>query len=159
MRKERSDHTLQATALVSELYVHLLKQPNIQWTDRNHFLLAASQAMHRYLVDYARAKRSVKRGRGWHRTDADAADLGEGKNVVEVLAVDELLTRLRENEPRMARVVEMKFFGGLTFSEIGGVLGVDERTAKRDWTLARAWLRGQLGGGDPDDVSGRVGED
>jgi RNA polymerase sigma-70 factor (ECF subfamily) len=159
MRRERSDHTLQPTALVSELYVHLLKQPGFNWTDRNHFLLAASQAMHRYLVDYARAKRSQKRGGGWQRTEAEVSDKAVGKSVIEVLEIDELLTSLRKEEPRMASVVEMKFFGGLTFAEIGGVLGVDERTAKRDWTLARAWLRARLGGGEPDDVSGRMGKD
>jgi RNA polymerase sigma factor (TIGR02999 family) len=151
MRHERPDHTLQATALVNELYLQLLRRSEVAWTSRNHFLLAASQAMRRLLVDHARAKRSQKRGgaAGW-------LELGSGfeqpieNRTIEVLQLDELITRLADREPRMATVVELKFFGGLTFQEIGAVLGADERTAKRDWTLARAWLRGQLGSNESD---------
>lgn len=156
MRRERPDHTLQATALVNELYVQLLQRPGVPWTDRNHFLVAASQAMHRLLVDHARARGSQKRGGGWRRIEmADEHGRPSEDATILVLELDELLSRLAKEEPRMASVVELKFFGGLTFTEIGGALGVDERTAKRDWTLARAWLRGQL---IPNDVSG-VGED
>jgi RNA polymerase sigma factor (TIGR02999 family) len=158
MRGERSDHTLQATALVNELYLHLLRQSGTQWTDRSHFLLAASQAMHRLLVDHARAKRARKRGGTWLRMPLDeVGDKYAGFDSLQVLEVDELLARLAKNEPRMASVVELKFFGGLTFSEIGDVLAVDERTAKRDWALARVWFRGQWSEGGSD-VGGGMGE-
>jgi RNA polymerase sigma factor (TIGR02999 family) len=155
MRRERPDHTLQPTALVNELYLHLLRRPDAAWTSRKHFLVAASQAMHRLLVDYARTKSTQKRGGSWSRLEIQDPD-GKisGEETIRVLELDELLTRLAEKEPRMASVVELKFFGGLTFAEIGEALGVDERTAKRDWTLARVWLRGQL----ESDDGGRVGE-
>jgi RNA polymerase sigma factor (TIGR02999 family) len=156
MRRERPDHTLQATALVNELYLHMLQRPKVGWTDRHHFFLAASQAMHRLLVDHARARRSQKRGGSWIRLDTEAPGLKSSDLPdMELLELDKLLKRLAKQEPRMASVVELKFFGGLTFSEIGDVLGIDERTAKRDWTLARGWLRGQL---EPND-GGRMGED
>lgn len=146
LQRERQGHTLQATALVSELYLHLLQKPDVKWTSRNHFLLAASQAMHRLLVDHARARKAQKRGGGINAMELeDSWIAGNGQDVLQVLEVDALLGRLAEREPRMASVVEMKFFGGLTFAEIGSVLGVDERTAKRDWTLARGWLRWQMG--------------
>jgi RNA polymerase sigma factor (TIGR02999 family) len=129
----------------------------MQWTNRSHFLLAASQAMHRLLVDHARARRARKRGGAWRRLPLeDIADQYAGFDSVQVLEVDELLKRLAEDEPRMASVVELKFFGGLTFSEIGGVLAVDERTAKRDWALARVWFRGKWS---ERDVGDGVGED
>jgi RNA polymerase sigma factor (TIGR02999 family) len=153
MRRERPDHTLQATALVNELYLQLLRRSDLAWTDRNHFLLAASQAMHRLLVDYARARGSRKRGGDWSRLELDdLAGSSSAGHAIEILEFDGLLSRLAKQEPRMARVVELKYFGGLTFAEIGAVLGVDERTAKRDWTLARAWLRGQLGSNDSSGV-------
>jgi len=156
MRRERGDHTLQATALVNELYLHMLQRPNVAWTSRNHFLLAASQAMHRLLIDHARGRRAGKRGGSWIRLDIDDPGVKmPDPQPIELLELDELLKRLAGQEPRMARVVELKFFGGLTFKEIGDVLDVDERTAKRDWTLARRWLRGQL---ETDDGRG-VGED
>jgi RNA polymerase sigma factor (TIGR02999 family) len=149
MRRERSDHTLQATALVNELYIQLLRKTGTAWTDRNHFLFAASQAMHRLLVDHARARESQKRGGGWNRLEiSDEHGPASENSTILVLELDELLTSLAKEEPRMASVVELKFFGGLTFSEIGSVLNMDERTAKRDWTLARAWLRGKLNSND-----------
>lgn len=157
MRAERPDHTLQATALVSELYLHLLRQPDTQWTNRTHFLLAASKAMHRLLVDHARARRARKRGGTWRRLPLEEiADKYAGFDSVQVLEVDELLERLAKEEPRMASVVELKFFGGLTFAEIGEVLSVDERTAKRDWALARVWFKGQWS---ERDVGDGMGED
>lgn len=159
MRRERSDHTLQPTALVNELYLNLMRRSDVTWTSRDHFLLAASHAMHLLLVDHARARKAQKRGGSWSRLEIDDLHGGVSANqAIEILELDELMTRLARQEPRMAKVVEMKFFGGLTFSEIGGALEIDERTAKRDWTLAKAWLRGQLKSSEPNDSSG-MGED
>jgi RNA polymerase sigma factor (TIGR02999 family) len=146
MRKERADHTLQATALINELYLRLLKNPDFVWKDRNHFLLSASQAMRNLLVDHARERRSGKRGGDWIRVEM--ADVGTmaPRNSEQIVEVDKVLHELAKKEPRMAQVVELKFFAGMTFEEIGDVLGVDQRTAKRDWTLARVWLGEHLGG-------------
>lgn len=156
MRHERPDHTLQATALVNELYLQLLRRPGATWTSRSHFLQAASQAMHRLLVDHARARKSQKRGGDWFRLSLeDTSEPQHGRKSIEVLELDELLSRLSQLEPRMAKVVELRFFGGLTFVEVAEALGIDERTAKRDWALARVWLRGQLGS----DEGGGVGAD
>ncbi len=157
MRQERSNHTLQPTELVGELYVQLLRRPDFVWKDRNHFLLAASQAMRHLLVDYARSRATDRRGGDAFRVElADISGLPAPDSNL-ILDVDASLGRLAEAEPRMARVVELKFFGGLTFEEIGKVLDINQRTAKRDWTLAREWLGKNLGGAI--DESGRVGED
>jgi RNA polymerase sigma-70 factor (ECF subfamily) len=158
LRRERADHTLQPTALVGELWLHLLRNPDTKWHDRNHFLVAASRAMHRYLVDHARARGSQKRGGQWHRSTSEIENVSS-ENPAEVLQIHDLLERLQEREPRMASVVEMRFFGGLTFSEISAILSVDERTVKRDWTLARAWLRGHMGESEYENDGGRVGKD
>lgn len=155
LRNERSDHTLQPTALVNELYLQLLRRPEVTWTNRKHFLLSASKAMHHLLVDHARAKRAEKRGGGWQPIEIEDPGDKSSDSAIEALELDELMTRLGEKEPRMAEIVELRFFGGLTLAEISEVLGIDERTVKRDWALARAWLRGHLEGNE----GGRVGED
>jgi RNA polymerase sigma-70 factor, ECF subfamily len=158
MRRERSDHTLQATELVNELYLRLLRQPNFTWRDKDHFLLSASRAMRHFLVDYARERQSVKRGGRLRRFEViEMAELSS-QDCGDVMDVEDALIKLAGVEPRMAQVVELKFFGGLTFEEIGRVLCINERTAKRDWTLARTWLRAHLGGTSGDE-GGRVGED
>lgn len=144
MSRERPDHTWQATALINELYLRLLQKPDFAWKDRNHFLLSASQAMRHLLVDHAREKQSEKRGFGWIRTEFPDASITVQPGPEQILDVDRVLGQLAGKEPRMARVVELKFFGGLTFEEIGSVLGIDQRTAKRDWTLARMWLSNRL---------------
>jgi len=156
MSQERSDHTWQATALINELYLRLLQKPDFAWKDRSHFLLSASQAMRHLLVDHAREKNSEKRGSGWVRTELADADMSAAPSPELILDVDRVLERLARREPRMAQVVELKFFGGLTFAEIGAVVGIDERTAKRDWTLARMWLSNHLREGASND-SGRMG--
>jgi RNA polymerase sigma factor (TIGR02999 family) len=145
MRRERSDHTLQATALINELYLRLLKNPDFVWKDRNHFLLSASQAMRNLLVDHARERKSGKRGGDWIRVDLTDAGTIAPYDAEQIVEVDQVLSELAKKEPRMAQVVELKFFSGMTFEEIGEVLGVDQRTAKRDWTLARVWLAERLG--------------
>ncbi len=158
MSQERPDHTWQATALINELYLRLLQKPDFSWKDRNHFLLSASKAMRHLLVDHAREKNSKKRGAHWVRTELPEAGVGVDSNPEQILDVDRVLKQLAQKEPRMARVVELKFFGGLTFAEIGSILDIDERTAKRDWTLARMWLSSRLGEGAANDSS-RMGAD
>jgi RNA polymerase sigma factor (TIGR02999 family) len=144
MRNERGNHTLQPTALVHEAYVRLADQPQSAWGDRARILGLAAHAMRHILVDHARAHGAGKRGAG-----AVQVTLGEGlvasKEIqVDVLAIDEALTRLAEFDPRQAKVLELHFFSGLTFDEIGHELGVSTRTVKSDWTMARAWLHREL---------------
>ena len=156
MRNEGPGHTLEAAALVNELFVHMAKKSGVRWESRHHFLAAASQEMRRILVDYARARHSLKRGgqlKRVHLMDADASLRVSQQQFLEVI---ELLDQLETEQPRMAKVVEMRCFGGLTHRQIGEVLGIDERTAKRDWRDARAWLESQLRKADPH-VTRRLG--
>jgi RNA polymerase sigma factor (TIGR02999 family) len=158
MRAERRDHTLQPTALVNEFFLELARQNELSWRTRAHFLAVASQVMRRFLIDYSRAHNAAKRGGGNLKLRLDGLNLlrsGEGLDMVEI---DDVLTRLAAEEPRMAQVVEMRCFGGLTYEEIAESIGIDERTAKRDWQVARAWLIGQLRKG-KSDVRGGMGAD
>lgn len=156
MRGERPDHTLQPTALVSEFFLQLARHGPLSFQGRAHFLAAASEAMRRFLIDYARAHRSEKRGGRSLRVQLEDFVLPSRAADVDAVEIGDLLSRLADEEPRMARVVDMRCFGGLTFREIGDALGVDERTAKRDWQVARAWLFSQLRKTDPD-VGRRMG--
>jgi len=144
MRRERRDHTLQATALVSEFFVHIAKGPAFSTRTRAQFLMIASVAMRRLLVDYARARKAEKRGGQRVRVDIEHADPSQAAQFVDLLEIDELLSQLAGSDGRMAQIVELRFFGGLTNVEIGDVLGVHERTVKRDWQIARAWLYSRL---------------
>jgi RNA polymerase sigma factor (TIGR02999 family) len=155
MSQERRDHTLQPTALVNEFFLRLARARNIGWQNRAHFLAAASQAMRLLLVDYSRSHNAGKRG-GDHMSnmEIEGAEPAQTPRIVDVLEIDELLTALAAEEPRMARVMEMRCFGGLTHAEIAEVLGVDERTVKRDWQVARAWMFNRLRGGSADDRRG-----
>jgi len=144
MRRERPDHTLQATGLVSEFFVYLARSTSFSATSRAHFLGLASIVMRRLLVDYARTRKREKRGGQLVRVDMDHAERGNAAQFVDLIEIDDLLTRLAASDPRLARVVEMRFFGGLTNAEAGEALGVTERTVKRDWQIARAWLYSQL---------------
>jgi RNA polymerase sigma factor (TIGR02999 family) len=144
MRAERPDHTLQTTALVNEFFLEMARQERRIWANRSHFLAAASQAMRRLLVDHARSRKAAKRGGGAVMAEANPDTFATIAEFPAVIELDELLRRLESEEPRMARVVEMRCFGGLTAKEIGSVLGIDERTAKRDWQVAKAWLNGRL---------------
>jgi RNA polymerase sigma factor (TIGR02999 family) len=144
LRAERPGMTLQTTALVHETYLRLVDQRQVEWRDRGHFLALAATMMRRVLVDRARARRAGKRGAGEPAiTLTDAASAGVN-SADQVLDVDRALERLTASFPRPARVVEMRFFGGLEIEEIGAVLGVTERTVKRDWAFARAWLAREL---------------
>jgi RNA polymerase sigma factor (TIGR02999 family) len=144
MHSERTDHTLQATALVNEFFLQMARREDLVWRNRAHFLAAASEAMKRLLIDYARSRSAEKRGGGQIliRLDMVSADLGESG--IELLDLNHLLTRLHAEEPRMAQVIEMRCFGGLTNREIAECIGIDERTVKRDWQVGRAWLISQL---------------
>lgn len=144
MRRERQGHTLQPTALVHEAYEHLIDQPNAHWQSRAHFLATAAQVMRHILVDHARARRAEKRGGEQQQVTLDEALLSSGEGTADVLAVHQALERLSALDARQGRVVELHFFGGLTFGEIGEVLDISERTAKREWSMARAWLRTEL---------------
>ena len=144
MRFERGNHTLQPTALVHEAYMRLAGQPDTAWQDRRRILGLAAHAMRNILVDHARAHSADKRGAGAVQVTLDDGIAASSQTLVDVLAVDQALTRLAEFDPRQARVLELHFFAGLTFDEIGEQPGVSTRTIKRDWTMARAWLHGQL---------------
>jgi RNA polymerase sigma factor (TIGR02999 family) len=144
MRRERPDHTLQATGLVSEFFVYLAKSTTFTAHSRAHFLVLASIVMRRLLVDYARARKRDKRGGQLVRVDMEQVERGESAHFVDLLEIDDLLTQLAASDARMAQVVELRFFGGLTNAEAGEALGINERTVKRDWQVARAWLYSQL---------------
>jgi RNA polymerase sigma factor (TIGR02999 family) len=144
LRNERPNHTLQPTALVNEVYMRLLGPRKVDWQSRSHFFAVASRVMRRILVDHAREHRSEKRGGG--APILELTDIGAltDEQFDLVLAVHEALLRLSALDERQAQIVEMKFFGGLTEAEIALVLGVSDRTVKRDWAMARAWLHSEL---------------
>jgi RNA polymerase sigma-70 factor, ECF subfamily len=144
LRRERVDHTLQATALVHEAYLRLVDQTRAEWINRAQFFAIASQMMRRILVDHARAGKMAKRSGQWKRLTLDEDVAGFAARDVEILDLDRALTRLFEFDPRKGRVAEMRFFAGLSLHEIGQVLDISIATVERDWTAARAWLYGEL---------------
>ena len=142
LRRERSDHTLQTTALVHEAYLRLADQKDAQWKGRGHFFAVAAQMMRRILVDYARSNLRAKRGGKTIRlslVDIDAP-VTESAFDPDLIALDEALEKLAEIDPRRSRVVELRFFGGLSVEETAGVLQVSPDTVVRDWRVAKAWL-------------------
>jgi RNA polymerase sigma factor (TIGR02999 family) len=158
MRRERRDHTLQATALVSEFFVHIARSPSFTPKSKAQFLIVASVAMRRLLVDHARARKTEKRGGQFLRVDIEHTDPAQDATFDDLVAIDDLLSQLASSDPRLAQIVELRFFGGLTHTEIGEALGIAERTVKRDWQLARAWLFSHLRRDGKHD-SGRLGPD
>ncbi|MEM6992223.1 MAG: sigma-70 family RNA polymerase sigma factor [Myxococcota bacterium] len=140
MRQERADHTLQATALVHEAYLKLVDQSRVQWDNRAHFFALAAQAIRRILVDHARAKRRDKRGGGAPKLELPAELAASYDDQVDVVAVDAALQELSERNARQAKIVELRFFGGLTVAEVADVTGASRRTVEREWRFARAWL-------------------
>jgi RNA polymerase sigma-70 factor (ECF subfamily) len=144
MRRERTGHTLEPTALVHEAYARLA-DADLTLQDRRHFFAVASRAMRRILVDHARARGSLKRGEGASRVTL-GEEIPAPEAGVDVLELDEALTRLAEVDERKARVVELHYFGGLSYEEIGGILDVSPATVDRDLRFARAWLHGHLEG-------------
>ena len=143
MRRERPDHTLQATALINEAYLRLTKEDG-EWNSREHFIGMAANVMRHVLVDYARAHKAKQRDGGMKRVELKEDLAISPEKIEEVVALDEALTRLEHLQPRQGKVVEMRYFGGLSVEQIASLLGVSERSVKRDWSLARIWLFREL---------------
>ena len=149
MRRERAGHTLQATVLVHDAFLKLVDQTRVQWQDRAHFFAVASQAMRRILVDHARARRAGKRGAGAeHVPAADTVVLAHepALSPEDLLALDTALTELAAFDAHQARIVELRYFGGLSIEETAEALGISPATVKREWAMARAWLHRRLTG-------------
>jgi RNA polymerase sigma factor (TIGR02999 family) len=151
MRRERPDHTLQPTAVVHEAYIRLVQQKDANWQGRAHFFAIASRMMRNILVDHARNANAGKRGGRCHKVPLDAALVYAEDQSDQLLMVNEALDRLAQWDPRQCRIVEMRFFGGLSNEEVAEVLGISARTVKREWSVARAWLYGELTGGSAGD--------
>lgn len=145
MMSERADHTLQPTALVHEAYVRLLGPAGTAFDNRAHFLGAAARAMRRVLVDHARKRARIRRGGGALRLELDDEKLAEPMRDDTLLALDEAVDRLAAFDPGRARIVELRFFAGMTVPEVAVSLGISESTVARSWRLAKAWLRGEIG--------------
>jgi len=146
MRREGGEHTLQATALVHESYLRLVDQRQVEWRNRAHFFAIASTVMRRILVDHARARLTAKRGGGATQITLAGVAAGETTDDVDLLALHDALEKLAVLDPDQARLVELRYFGGLTIEETGEALAVSPATVKREWALARAWLRRELSG-------------
>jgi RNA polymerase sigma factor (TIGR02999 family) len=144
MRRERPGQTIQTTALVHEAYLRLLKDKARHWQNRPHFLAIAATSMRQILVERARARRAAKRGGHRDRIELDEAATVAPAGSADLEALDEALTRLATFDPRQARVVELRFFGGLTIEEAADAVGISPATVKREWNAARAWLRREL---------------
>ena len=140
MAGERSDHTLGATALVHEAYLKLIGNQEIEWQNRAHFFASAAEAMRRILIDRARSRGRIKRGGDRKRIPLKGVDLAVEQDSSEILALDEALQRLQNQDGRMHEVVMLRFFAGLSVEETAEAMDISPRTAKRDWTCARAWL-------------------
>jgi RNA polymerase sigma-70 factor (ECF subfamily) len=144
LRDERGGHTLQPTALVHEAYLRMAGGENVPWQNRAHFLGCAARVMRNVLVDHARARRAGKRGGGGARvTLTEALGLADSRDV-DLAALDDALTALAETDEQKARIVELRYFGGLSEVEVAEVLGISERTVRRGWTMAKAWLRREM---------------
>jgi RNA polymerase sigma factor (TIGR02999 family) len=140
LRRERPGHTLQPTALVNEAYLRLVGQRQVEWQSRAHFFGIAAKMMRRILVDHARAQNAGKRGGGLRRVTLDSSFDAEERREVDLLALDEALEALSKLDPRQGRIVELRFFVGLTLEETAEVIGVAPITVRREWNLAKAWL-------------------
>jgi RNA polymerase sigma factor (TIGR02999 family) len=145
LQHERVDHTLQSTALVHEAYMRLVQQPDKQWANRSHFFAVASRIIRGILVDYARAKLTVKRGAGAAQISLSDAMIGQDPGEVDLLDLDNALNALQKLDPQQSQIVEMRFFGGLSIEETAEVLKVSPSTVKRDWIMAKTWIRRQMG--------------
>ena len=146
MKGERGDHTLQPTALVHETYLRLLKTENVEWADRSHFFCVAASIMRRILVDHARSHKTKKRGGAACKIELSDWLVYSEQNSDELLSLNDALEKLHQFAPRQSRLIELHFFGGLTFDESAAILGVSSKTAKRDWWAARTWLHGEING-------------
>jgi RNA polymerase sigma-70 factor (ECF subfamily) len=144
LAKERQDHTLQTTALVNEAYLKLVDQKRVKWQGRSHFFALSSQLMRRILVDYARSRQYAKRGGGKSALPLDEALIVAPERASEMIALDEALTELAKHDERKARIVELRFFAGMSIDETAELLGVSAGTVMKDWTLAKAWLQREM---------------
>jgi RNA polymerase sigma factor (TIGR02999 family) len=140
LAQERPGQTLQATALVHEAYLRLVKDPEAHWENKRHFFLAAAEAMRRILIENARRKNCRKRGGGWRRTDVEMSNLSSNAPSDEVLEIHEVLEQLAEVDPNSAELVKLRFFAGLTQQQSADILGMSKHAAEESWTFARAWL-------------------
>jgi len=151
LAKERPDHILQTTALINEAYMRLINWQNVSWQNRAHFFGVAAQMMRRILVDYAVKQKSEKRGGGAPHVTLDKVSAVFSERNPDLVALDAALDKLAALNPRQSRVIELHFFGGLALKEIAEVLVISHGAVKRDLTLAKLWLLGELGGGQDDD--------
>lgn len=146
LKNERADHTLQPTALVHEAYIRLVDWKTVDWQNRAHFFAVAAQSMRRILIDYARQHKSEKRGGSWQKIALDDVITFADEREIDLLALDEALMLLESFDERQCRIVEMRFFGGLTIEETAEVLKLSPATIKNEWTMAKTWLYGKLTG-------------
>lgn len=144
LRRERAGHTLQTTALIHEAYLRLVDQKNVHWQNRAHFFGIAAQLMRRILVDHARTKKRAKRGGSDIRVSLDEATAVAKAQDLDVVALDEALERLAKIDEQQSRIVELRFFSGLTVEETAEVLSISPATVKRDWSMAKAWLHREI---------------
>jgi RNA polymerase sigma factor (TIGR02999 family) len=144
LSNERKDHTLQPTALVHEAYIRLVDWENVSWQNRAHFFAVAAQVMRRILVDHARGKKAEKRGGFGQLLSLDEAVGFQEKKDVDLVALDDALNELEKSDPRQAKIVELRFFGGLTIEETAEALRISPATVKNEWAFAKAWLRVEL---------------
>ena len=144
LHRERKSHTLQPTALVHEAYLKLVGQTCVDWQGRAHFLAFAAQAMRQILVDHARRHQAAKRGGNQHRIALDDNQLIESHRDVDLLALEDALAKITKLNPRQAKMIELRFFGGLSIAEVAKVMGISKRSVEREWTMVRAWLRREL---------------
>lgn len=149
LRRERSGHTLQSTALVHEAFLRLIDQNRVQWQNRAHFFGVAAQLIRRILVDHARAHRAQKRGAGAVVLSLDEALGVPGAQDIDLISLDDSLVQLTEMDPQQGKIVELRFFGGLSIEETAEAIGVSPATVKRDWVMAKAWLFQNLSGAPP----------
>lgn len=152
LRNERPDHTLQATALVHEAYLHLMDQKEVRWQNRDHFFRLAAVTMRRILINHAVRHRALKRGGGLHRVSLTDAEPALDQEPIDIIALDEALTQLASISEQKARIVELRYFAGCTIEETAETLGISTASVERDWRFARAWLWTRLA--DPPDAEG-----
>ena len=146
MRRERTDHTLQTTALVNEAYVRLVRQSGAGWEDRTHFFAVAAKVMRQVLIDHARTRHYEKRGGKAKRISLEEAAIISDERAEELIVLDRALLELEKIDPRQSQIVELRYFGGLTLAETGAFLKISTDTVTRDWNVAKAWLYRQIHG-------------
>lgn len=146
LRRERPDHTLQSTALVHEAYMRMVNQKTVHWQNRAHFFGVAAQSIRHILVDHARSYQTAKRGSGGHKLSLDEAIAITEARDIDLIALDDALNGLSAVDPQQGRIVELRFFGGLSIEETADVLKISPATVKRDWVMAKAWLYRNLSG-------------